>query len=618
MSDFFKLIELQLKQRPWLPLLVILSITALVYVRSLSYPFYFDSAVVLTKPFLQSLTNLVDLSERLKVNPTRILVDLTFGANYDLFGIEPFSFRLTNLTIHLINTALAWVLISLLTPIASRHNPRGKLLIVTLVTAIFALHPIQTQAVILVVQRYVLMATFFYLLALISFIKYRLTSGKKWLLLLAISAFLGLLSKETVASLPLALIGFELIIYNKLGKKQLLVLSVGVVGLLTSWLLVGKVYNPNFMFGVKTTPLGEQISQKEYALTQTRVLVKYMQLLIAPINQSVDHYVKASTQADRQVVVSSLILLGLLFAVIKLPQTYKLTKLGFLIFFVSLLIESSVITIADVMFEHRLYLATFGFGLVIAETILALANLKKFSFNFAQQLTVICVVVVLLSTFTIARIDVWSSRVSLWTDATLKSPLKARTHLNLGTALMTEHRLSEAFKALQKALTLQPNLPGVYRSLGTAYAISGEQETAKKWLQEAVKLDPNDASAHKDLGQIYLDEEEYGLASVHLLLGLQAADNTGVKAKLALSSFKAGSREWGEAMIQEAIKEAPNQAEGYYYLAIINYESGRPTESLEAIEQAVKLEPTNREYQQLLSELKPIVDLIEDRKQVQL
>ena len=135
------------------------------------------------------------------------------------------------------------------------------------------------------------------------------------------------------------------------------------------------------------------VSRWDYLNTQFRVIVTYIRLLFFPVNQNLDYdYPIYRTFFTPPVFLSFLFLLGifcwgiyLLYRSYKSDQAnrfwYRLIAFGIFWFFVTLSVESSIIPIQDVIYEHRLYLPSVGFFMAIMSGIVfiyvRLANRTK-------------------------------------------------------------------------------------------------------------------------------------------------------------------------------------------------------------------------------------------------
>jgi tetratricopeptide (TPR) repeat protein len=176
--------------------------------------------------------------------------------------------------------------------------------------------------------------------------------------------------------------------------------------------------------------------------------------------------------------------------------------LGIAWFLVTVLVESSVIPIVDLMYEHRAYLPSVGI-LVAASTALALAvqRLAPASAGRVLSLTGLGVALVLASA-TLARNAVWQSDVVLWADAASKAPAKFRTHLNLGSALVAAGRLDEGAAVLRRAVELDPSSATARVALGAAQHRAGRAAEAEASYREALRLAPDAAQARFNLAEL--------------------------------------------------------------------------------------------------------------------
>src|SRR3972149_9831627 len=156
---------------------IIIAITALViYSNTFSSPFHFDDVPNITENNkIRSLFNFFSFSG------TRYIGELSFALNYYFGELEVFGYHLVNIIIHITNGILVWWLVNLIfkTPVMRRAviSPQSGSLIALTASLIFVSHPIQTQAVTYIVQRLASLATLFYLLSVVLFLKWRLSPG---------------------------------------------------------------------------------------------------------------------------------------------------------------------------------------------------------------------------------------------------------------------------------------------------------------------------------------------------------------------------------------------------------------------------------------------------------
>jgi len=135
----------------------------------------------------------------------RPLLNLLLSLEYELWGINPLLYRLTNLTIHIAN---AFFVVCLFNELTHHKKPLSGYL----AGFLFALYPLHPNAVIQVAAGGNIRATFFMLISLLVFLQYR-TNLKWWLLALSLISFsLALCTYEAAIVLPALLILFDITI----------------------------------------------------------------------------------------------------------------------------------------------------------------------------------------------------------------------------------------------------------------------------------------------------------------------------------------------------------------------------------------------------------------------
>jgi tetratricopeptide (TPR) repeat protein len=321
--------------------------------------------------------------------------------------------------------------------------------------AIFLAHPIQTEAVLYVYQRSILLACFFSLLALIAVVERR-----HWLgLLFFVCAFEG---KESALAVPLALALLipkgRLSSYRAFGVGAVL-LATATLGLFMYW-------------GERTVGFGTGISPLGYLLTQTRVVYTYLRLLLFPYPQSLEYEFPTPGGVLAILGIAAILATGWRFR-------KSIPGLCILAFFILLAPTSSIVPSADAAFEHRLYLPMLAFSLLAA-----------YAISRAPRRTWVAACVFLaLGVLTVRRGTVWSSDVALWEDAVKHAPGKARAWFNLGGAYL-QTDAEKARPALLRAIELQPHLPAAYYDLGIIEQGRNDWSKALVYYRRSVEQDP--------------------------------------------------------------------------------------------------------------------------------
>ena len=588
----------KLFDQPLMHALLILILGILVYSNSLHVPFVFDDSFsIVDNPEIRNLPGLIsDALSGHAYHPNRYVGFLTFALNYHFGGFEVTGYHLVNLLIHLANALLVYALLILTfrAPFLRNSVLQGAAGPVALLAgALFVVHPIQTQAVTYIVQRLTSLATTFYLSTFVLYAYARLNAGenrffsaKGWVFYLAsvATAILAMRTKEIAFTLPLLLSLYEFLFFEGSLRKRSSAIAPHLLTMLIiplSILHLGRSAGEIIGELRQATEFQPTVSRYVYLVTQFRVVVTYLRLLVLPVHQNLDYDYPIYTSFFTPPVFVSFVLLAALFLLtiylhrVSSPisdgssssllsyrpsraadPAVRLISFGIFWFFIALSVESSFIPITDVIFEHRVYLPSVGAfaGVAVAFVMLTVKARKR---GLAWVLTVIAAAAVLsLAVGTWKRNEVWKTEETLWRDVVEKSPRNARAYSNLGAVLGEAGRTEEAIAALSTAIRLQPNNTKAQVNLGTALASAGRREEAIRILSEAVRIEPDNANALNNLGTVLTD---------------------------------AGRLDEAITILNQAVRYRPENARAHYNLGRAYLAAGRKVEGVAALETAVRL-----------------------------
>jgi len=446
-------------------------------------------------------TGVVEMIEGFRLKQKRWFGDLTFAINYEIHGLEVFGYHWVNLLIHVLAGVMVWwVTVALLeTPkLEKTRLAQNKSLAGWLTALLFVAHPLQTQAVTYIVQRYEALATLFYLIGIFGYLKGRVVASWQrvgWWGLVAVVLVLGLYTKEIVATLPVMLMLVEWWLFPRLKDKQKMMwLGVGllVIVVVLGYGLAGR--GRVFRGGMEST-LNETMTWPRYVVTQVWVGVKYAQLLVVPVGQNVDHYVPVMKGIGDGRLWAGLgfhLVVGLVGY--KCFRKYRFLSLAIVWMYVTALV-AALVPLPDVMFEHRMYLPMVGFcWLIVAGLVEGLKD-----YQWRSLIVVVLMMAVVWGGLTYRRNKVWQSELTLWQDAVAKAPLKARTHVNYAGQLQLALRNQEALEQYQIALEIDPDSAVAYSNLGIIYAQWHEWDKAEEHFLKSLTIKPNYEAVEKNL-----------------------------------------------------------------------------------------------------------------------
>jgi tetratricopeptide (TPR) repeat protein len=587
----------------------------LTYGQTLHYAFQFDDQRAFLISSVDHLQELTWASLSPIIQSNRPVAHLSFAINYYLGGLDVRGYHLFNIGVHW-GTALVIYALFLETLSLSggrQQNPLGignqKVLwnyrewIALIGALLWAVHPVQTQAVTYVVQRMASLAAFFYLLSLLFYILGRTRSGSRVLLFYSISAVSALLAvgtKENSLTLPLMILLYDLFFITRFSIR----FSAKEAGILGGFLLVGTaglVYvftmyrGTQSVVGMLSANYGlDEMSAYLRVISEWRVLLFYLTLLILPLpsrmNLDPDFPLSKGLFDPMTTLFSLLALLGLAgFALLK-ARRHPLLSFSILWFLVNLAIESTIIKL-DLVFEHRLYLPSVFFFLPLSISIYTIGSRFKSRQN-GIRLGIAGMLTLMLMLFTHERNRVWETPVSLWSDTALKSPRKLRAVTNLGRAYLDEEKWEQAKSKFEEALLLDPNSQDVLNYLGNAYQREGRYELAVQYYMRLLAINRNNPLGHHDLGTAYLALGKTDLAFNEFSEAVRIDPrNASAYNGIGFIYMNSNQPEKARAHFQKSIELNPKEMWSHLNLGILFQREGKTEDARKAFKSAVELAP---------------------------
>jgi protein O-mannosyl-transferase len=570
------------------------------YSNSFSCSFHFDDEDNITgNPIVKNLSNFSHINYWL--HPGRQIAYLSFALNYHFNKTEVFGYHLINLIIHIITGIFAFLLTKLILTLNNstkiKYN-KNKDWLALFAALFFIVHPLQTQAITYIVQRMASMAAMFYVISIYLYATGRiehvhknyLTNGFILYFLAFLSGILGVLSKQNAATFPFAMILFEFFFIrnkdNKIFRHYIIMSSLAIIVLSIIFLII----NPTILTSGASE--GINISGIDYFINQFIVIVRYLQLTLLPINQCLDYGSVAFNFPfilsfwNLEVMGCFLFLAGLIVLAVYLFKKNKALSYGLLWFFLTLSIESSIIPIADPMYEHRMYLPMLGLGLFLISSIFILLNKLK-PLNIFLFLSVLILTLCITSHY---RNEVWKNGITLWSDVIKKAPYNARAWSNKGTALSYLKKYEEALKYYDEAIRLKPDYPEAWFKKGKALDDLRKYEEAIKCYDEAIKQKPDkyEAITNKGLALANLNKFQEAIFYYDEAIKIEPGDikawNNKGGALFSLRNYEEASK-----CFDEAIKLNPENPDAWNNKGSALYSLNKNEEAMICYDKALEL-----------------------------
>jgi tetratricopeptide (TPR) repeat protein len=505
---------------------------ALIYANSLQNPFiYDDDEFIVRNPYIHHLS---DLKAIVFYHPKRWVGTWSFAFNYALGGLNFQGYHAVNILIHLCCGLLVWYFLCLILSVpkfSSLAFAAEKEKWAFWAALLFVTHPVQTMAVDHITQRYTSLAALFYLTSLSLYLKGRLIQGRAgWGFILAagLAAYLGIFTRETDITLPLAVLLCEAFLLDGFKKfstdKTRFCLSAGMLIVIGS--IAVFIYHLNIVVLLtqrhyySQSHQGETITAFNYFLTQFRVILIYIRLMFWPVSLNFDYDMPLSYSFWEPDVAAGCVMTVLLFIyAFRVRSQYPIVSFGIFWIFLTLSVESSIFPIAYVMTEYRLYLPLFGF---CAGFVFVMSLLIKDRRAFA---VVMGAIVLFFSILTVQRNRVYGSEVSLWQDTISKSPYKSRPYTNLGTAYLKSGDYPKALTYLNRSVALEPVNYETLINLADLYQKMGDLDKAIAINERLLLLNPKVPHVYNNLGVIYFKKNDFKKAEGYFYKAVQKAQD---------------------------------------------------------------------------------------------
>ena len=262
-------------------------------------------------------------------------------------------------------------------------------------------------------------------------------------------------------------------------------------------------------------------SRIDYLITQPFVILHYFITFFLPFELSADTdwTILPSIWDIRFFVgiifVFTLLILGILFSKDKAKRPIAF---GIFWFFLTLLPTSSIIPLAEVLNDHRMFFPFIGLSLSVTYSIylfIIKPMIDYHTFSITRKYLLAFTMTLLSFAYaygTYQRNKVWRSEESLWLDVTKKSPKNGRGLMNYGLEKMSKGQYNEANDYFHKALVYNPYYHYIFINLGILYDATGRSDSADYFYNKAIEYGANFANAHYYYGKYLKGRKNYPTA----------------------------------------------------------------------------------------------------------
>jgi len=595
-------------EKRWVHIGLIILLTFGVYANSFKNEFVYDDyAVIVENNFIKNWENLPKIFTKeyfvlAQEYSYRPICTLSFFSDYSLWKLNVSGWHITNISFHIGNAILVYFLASLIFShffTSSLHRS-----VVALTTALlFALHPIQTEAVNGISFREDLISFFFFLLAFFLYLRSMQSLNQQTIQptiysfyffysLSFVSFMLALFAKEMAITLPLVLLLYNfhttkhrlnvpnLMFSHRLYRhKFLIIYFLGAISF-----VLGKyfLFKPiDFIQGRDISIPGEYPGGTFFSamLTMSKVVIYYLKLLFFPTKLCLDYIFPISKSVLEPITLISVGLLLLVLTItVKIYKYSKIVSFSIFYFFITLLPVSNIIPFKAILSERYLYFPSLGFCLFLSFLFTRGRRYlyRKFQHELCRFFS-FAFIFFLLSAYSfrvIKRNLDWKNELTLWLRTAEVCPKSFKAHNNLGVIYSSKNQYDAAIIEYEKAIKLTNQVKTdnidisiMHNNLGSAYTKKGLYNQAIEEYRRSIFFAPNNPKPYNNLGVIYMRKGLY---------------------KQAIGEF------------EQALKVNPLHLEANYNLGFVYERIGLWNKAIKQYEKVIKINPNDKEAHQKL------------------
>ena len=530
----------------------------------------------------------------------RPAVAFSLAVNYALGGLDPKGYHVFNIAVHLLCTLLLFGIVrrTLLSPRLGMRFSHSAPYLAGATALLWAVHPLQTDAVTYIVQRTESLMALSYLLTLYCAIRgWSAVHRRAWNAGAVVSCALGMISKEVMVSAPLMVLLYDRVFVSGTWREALR-RSLGLyAGLAATWVVLAALVVGAHRTETVGFALG--VTWREYMWTQTGVILHYLRLCFWPTPLLITYDSWPIAHEATRVWPHAVAVLALLAATAWACRFRPSMGFAGIWFFIILAPTSSILPIiTEVAAERRMYLSS------VAVVVLTVTGVYLGAAWLAKRLALprstvpvclgalVAVATALLGQATIKRNRDYHSAALLWTDMLAKRPNSAIAQHGMGEVCLDAGRSDEAIRFFNRALELKPAFPEALTNLATALAQQTRYFEAAIYYREALQLRPDSALVCNNLANALAAQGKTDEAIEYYEKAL-SLDATSFQAHNNLANALAGRGLFEKALPHyvAALQAHPDFAEGHANFGYVLEKTGQKPEAIAHYQEALRLKP---------------------------
>ena len=413
---------------------------------------------------------------------------MTYRLEYELWGLNPTGYHITNILIHTACALLIWRILILL-----------KISMAWLAALIFAVHPVNVESVAWIAQRKTLLAMLFFLITILLYLKFEGSNDFLFYWLSAATFALAMLSKGSVVGLPIVLLLLAwrqkgTITRNDLLRSLPFFTISAVMSGVELWFQVYRSIGPVAIRGdnffARTAGAGMAVWFYIYkAILPINLVFIYPRWKIDPTNLIV--------------YVPLIALIGAFLLFWRYRQSWGKQLLFALSYYVVMLLP--ILGFFNIFFmRYSLVADHYQYAAIISIIVLAVSGGRLITYQFGRAGKIAAVIIVaVFGVITWQQCYIYKDEEISWNSTLRKNPNCGLALNNLGFLLQRQGRLDEAIDRFEQLLRIEPNDIDAQTNLGNTLAQQGKFDEAIKHYQKVTELEPDNADIYYNLGNTF-------------------------------------------------------------------------------------------------------------------
>lgn len=579
---------------------LLIGVTCVAYLPAMNGKFLFDDDVMLTSnELIQDSDGLYRFWFTLEPLDYWPVSNTSLWLEWRMWGMKPFGYHVINLALHLGAALLLWAVLRKLS-IPGAY----------LAALFWAIHPVNVESVAWISQRKTVLATVFFLLSILWYLKGESQRGTvpfcsedvakegqsprliwRWYWLSLLAFVLGMLSKGSIAILPLVLL---LIAWWQSGEITVREIArTAPFFVVAAVLVVVNIWFQNHEWGEST----RSITPLERLLGAAVAVWFYLFKAVAPIHL-LFFYPQWEIHANElrwwlPLLAAIAVTAGLCWRRETAWGRAILFAWGY--FCIALVPVLGFTDVAYMRFamvaDHYQYVALMSVTALVAAGVAW--GWAKFSLTARCVEAAGCVVLVAaLAVLSWRQSGLYRDAITLYQGTLAGNPTSWLAHNNLGKELLDLNEIPEAVEHLQEALRLHPDYAAAHFNLGNVLVKLQRMPEAVEQFQEAVRIRPYYAKAHDNLGLALFQTGQPEAAIEHLRMAVKLKTrNADAQNNLGLALFNTGQTHEAFEHLSEAVRLNPDFPNAQYNLGNLYLKLGRPPEAIDRYQVALRLNP---------------------------